>query len=290
VELLRDGYRETLHAGRIVLAAGAIGSPQILLRSGIGPAAELRAAGIAAALDLPGVGRNLHDHLLAAGNVYRARRPVPPSRYQHSESLLYIGHASRPTAPALVIACVTVPVTTEAFTAPPMGEAYTLMFGFTHPRSRGSIRLATADPAAAPLIDPNYLADPADREAHLAALEMAQMVGHARALDQWRAAELLPGPACRTPRQRLAFVGRAACTHHHPVGTCRMGTGADAVVDPGLAVRGIDGLYVADGSVFPTITTGPTNAAVLAVAERASDLLRGAPPLPAAPPPGLTAP
>jgi choline dehydrogenase-like flavoprotein len=289
-EILRDGRRESLHAGRTVLAAGAIGSPQVLLRSGIGPADELATLGIRVALDLPGVGRNLHDHLLAGGNLYRARRPVPPSKYQHSESLMYIAHASRPPgphggAPALVLACVTVPVVTEAFAAPPVGAAYTLMFGFTHPRSRGAVRLASADPAAPPLIDPNYLAEPADREAHLAALEMAQIVGHAKALDDWRAEELLPGPACRTPEQRAAFVARAAYTHHHPVGTCRMGAGPDAVVGPDLAVRGIDGLFVVDASVIPTIPTGPTNAAVIAVAERASDLLCGRTLLAKGPPP-----
>lgn len=280
VEIVRDGRRETLRAGRVVLAAGAIGSPQVLLRAGIGPADELRAAGIPVVHDLPGVGRNLHDHLLAGGNLYRARRPVPPSKYQHSESLMYIAHASRAGAPALVLACVTVPAVTEAFAAPALGEAYTIMFGFTHPRSRGSVRLASADPAAAPVIDPNYLAEPADREAHLAALEMAQMVGHAKPLDDWRAAELLPGPDCRTPEERAAFVARAAYTHHHPAGTCRMGAGADAVVGPDLAVRGLDGLFVVDASVIPTITTGPTNAAVIAIAERASGLLRSRPPLP----------
>jgi choline dehydrogenase-like flavoprotein len=109
---------------------------------------------------------------------------------------------------------------------------------------------------------------------------MAQLVGHAHALDCWRGSELLPGAACRAPDERAAFVARAAYTHHHPVGTCRMGSGADAVVDPNLAVHGIDGLYVVDASVMPRITTGPTNAAVIAIAERASDLLRGRPPLP----------
>jgi choline dehydrogenase-like flavoprotein len=279
IDVLRDGRRERLSADRVVLAGGAVGSPSILLRSGIGPARDLADLGIRVVHDLPGVGRNLHDHLLAGGNLYRARRPVPPSRYQHSESLTYIAHASRPAAPALVLACVVVPVVTEAFAAPPAGEGYTIMFGFTHPRSRGSVRLASADPAAAPLIDPNYLAEAADREAHLAALEMAQLVGHAGALGDWRDSELLPGPACGTPQQRADFVARAAYTHHHPVGTCRMGVGADAVVGSDLAVRGFDGLFVMDASVIPTITTGPTNAAVVAMAERAGDLLAGRRPL-----------
>lgn len=275
----------TLSAERgVVLAAGAIGSPLLLLRAGIGPADELRAAGIRPRHDLPGVGRNLHDHLLSGGNLYRARRPVPPSRYQHSESLMYVHGAAgaNGTAPELVLACVVAPVTTEVFEPPAAGSAYTLMFGFCHPRSRGSIRLASAEPSAAPLIDPNYLAEEADRQAYLDALDLSQCVGGARALDDWREAEHLPGPGCRSRQDRLAFVARAAYTHHHPVGTCRMGTGPDAVADPGLAVHGVDGLYVVDASVMPRITTGPVNAAIVAIAERASDLLRGLHPLPPA--------
>jgi len=222
---------------------------------------------------LPGVGCNLQDHLLSGGNLYRARRPLPPSRWQHSESLLYLPHGDDP-APGLALACVVVPVTTERFTPPP-GEAYTIMFGFTHPASRGRIRLRSADPRDPPLIDPRYLAEAADREAYLAALEAAQALGASAAFAAWRAAEILPGPGCVTRRERLRFLEEAACTHHHPVGTCRMGDDAGAVVDAGLAVRGLEGLSVVDASVFPSITTGPVNAAIIALAERAADLLVG---------------
>jgi choline dehydrogenase-like flavoprotein len=273
---LADGMR--LAAGRVVLAAGAIGSPLLLLRAGIGPAAELEHLGIAVRADLPGVGRNLQDHLLSGGNLYRARRPLPPSRWQHSESLLYLPHGPGP-APGLALACVVVPVVTECFQAPPPGEAWTLMFGFTHPRSRGRLRLASADPGAPPLIDPCYLSAEADRAAYLAALDAAQAVGGSPALADWNGGELLPGPGCRTRAERLAFLERAAYTHHHPVGTCRMGHDADAVVGPDLALHGFEGLSVADASVFPSITTGPVNAAIIALAERAADLLAVRPPL-----------
>jgi len=270
-----------LQAGRgVILAAGAIGSPLLLLRAGIGPAEELRALGVASRLDLPGVGRNLQDHLLSGGNLYRSRRPVPPSRWQHSESLLYLPHGPGP-APGLALACVVVPVTTERFAAPPPGEAYTLMAGFTHPRSRGSLRLRSADPREPPLIDPRYLAEAADREAYLAALEAAQALGASAAFAAWRAEELLPGPACRSRKERLRFLAQAAYTHHHPVGTCRMGDDEAAVVDARLAVRGFEGLAVVDASVFPDLTTGPPNAAIVALAERAADLLAGRQPLPA---------
>src|SRR5215813_13661713 len=278
-----DGGIVRLAAERaVILAAGTIGSPTLLLQSGIGPVDELRAIGIAVHHDLPGVGANLHDHLLAGGNVYRARRPVPPSKYQHSESLMYIDCPGGAAAPELVLACVIAPVVTEMFAAPAAGSAYTIMFGFTHPQSRGRLCLASADPDAPPLIDPNYLAEPYDREVFLDALATACAVGSGPALADWRAEELLPGPACISKRDRLAFLAKAAYTHHHPVGTCRMGRGETAVVTPDLRVRGIEGLYVVDASVIPRITTGPVNAAVIAIAERASDLLRGRAPLPAA--------
>jgi choline dehydrogenase-like flavoprotein len=277
----RDGAAELFAERGVILAAGTIGTPLLLLRSGIGPADELRALGIAVQQDLPGVGRNLHDHLLSGGNVYRARRPVLASRYQHSESLMYIERPGASGAPELVLACVVLPVTTEQFTGPPMGEGYTLMFGFTHPRSRGSVRLASADPAVAPLIDPNYLAEEYDRETYLAALEAAQTVGNAGALAEWREEEVLPGPSVHSKSERLEFLQKAAFTHHHPVGTCCMGRGSDAVVTPDLRLRGVDNLYVCDASIIPSITTGPVNAAIIAIAERASDLLRGKAPLPA---------
>ena len=169
-----------------------------------------------------------------------------------------------------------------------MGSAYTLIYGFTNPRSRGRLWLQSADPQTPPKIDPNYLSDPYDRDVYLEALALAQAVGASAALDEWRAAELLPGPQIQTAEQRLAFIQQAAYTHHHPVGTCRMGQDDHSVVGSDLAVHGIEGLYVMDASVMPRITTGPVNAAIIAMAERASDLLGGRDPLPAADQPGPT--
>ena len=284
---VRAGEREMM-ADRVILAAGTIASPMLLMRSGIGAADDLRALGIAVRHDLPGVGRNLHDHLLSGGNVYRSRQPVPPSKYQNSESLMYLARDGAMRAPELVLACVVAPVTTEQFAPLKPGEAYTIMFGITHPRSRGALTLASVDPNAAPLIDPNYLAEDYDRNAYLDALEQARAVGGASALSGWRLDEYLPGPTARTTAERRAFLERAACTHHHPVGTCRMGSDDEAVVGLDLAVRGLDNLSVCDASIMPAITTGPVNAAIVAIAERCSDLLRGrvplAPYLPAATP------
>ena len=175
----------------VILCAGAIGSPSILMRSGIGCPDSLRAGGISPKHDLPGVGENLHDHLLSGGNVYRARRPVPRSQFQHSESLTYIAGDDPNAAPEFVLACVTLPITTDAFPDFEPGSGYTIMFGFTHPRSRGSVKLAGPDPTLPPIIDPGYLTDPIDREKFAEAMDWAtcrwRLIGLER-LARFRAA------------------------------------------------------------------------------------------------------
>ena len=281
VHALEGGTGRRLHARRaVVLTAGVVGTPAIMMRSGLGPGAALAPLGIEVRRDLPGVGQNLQDHLLAAGNLYRARQPLPPTATQHSEALTYI-HArsqSPADAPDLVVACVTLPVVSEALAerigVPPPGGAYTLMFGITHPQSRGSLAIASADPRAKPVIDPAYLCAPEDRSLFLEALDWSRRLGGAGAYAPWRGEELLPQPGDLVSRDTLAaFIERVAFTHHHPVGTCRMGTDPDAVVRPDLSIPGVPGLHIVDGSILPSLTTGPVNAAIVAVAERASDLL-----------------
>lgn len=282
----QDGVSLELTARHgVVLAAGAIASPLILMRSGLGPAEDLLAAGIKPMRDISGVGGNLQDHLLSAGNVYRSSRIVPPTGTQHSESLTYIHARDQKSkdAPELVVGCVTAPLISEALAAAvsPLapGEGYTLMFGITHPRSRGRLRLTSADPFAKPEIDPAYLSHEKDQEHFLQALHWARALGGSDAFSDWRAEEVLPRPKDMVDRQaQLAFVQRAAVTHHHPVGTCQMGQtnrgkGEKSVVSPQLDLLGIDGLWVCDGSILPSLTTGPVNAAIVAVAEKASDLL-----------------
>jgi choline dehydrogenase-like flavoprotein len=273
VEVWEDGARRTLAADRVVLAAGAVASPLLLMRSGIGPPGELRRHGIPCRVESPATGANLHDHLLGAGNVYRARRAVPPSRLQHSESLLYVNDAGGP-APDIVTTCVLLPAVSECFDAPEPGTCFTIMFGVCHPVSRGSLTLGGPDQGDPPVIDPRYLSEPADRERFRAALRLARAVGGGAALDEWRDGELLPGPGVQGDRDVDAFVARAAVTHHHPVGTCAMGRDpGTSVVGGDLRVHGVDGLSVADASVIPSITTGPVHAAVLAIAERAARLV-----------------
>lgn len=266
----RDGALQPIHAERILLSTGAVASPLLLMRSGIGPAADLKAAGIACIADRADVGGNLHDHLLTAGNVYRARRPVPPSRLQHSESLMYL-NAADPTqadgAPDIVLGCVAAPSVSECFTAPAYGSAYTLLSGVTHPTSRGRLTVTGPDLAAPPRIDPAYLSTEHDRRLARRALELAREIGHASALDEWRAEEIYPGLDVQGEKAIDAFLARAVITHHHPVGTCRMGADADAVVDADLRLNGFEGLHIVDASVIPTITSGPVHAAILAIAE-----------------------
>ncbi len=272
-----DGKPTALVAQTTILAAGAIGTPLLLMRSGVGRAEDLERAGIKCQLKLAGVGQNLHDHLLTAGNVYRSMRPVPPSRLQHSESLTYLDSSDLTNLdawPDIVVGCVVAPSVTDQFERPIPGTAYTLLSGLTHPTSRGSLTVTGPSLRDAPRIDPAYLSTAHDRQLTLAALQLARRIGAQPALAEWRAAEILPGPNCTDDVALGAFLQRAVWTHHHPVGTCRMGRDEGAVVDARLKVRGIDNLYAVDASVIPAITTGPVHAAILALAEAfAADLI-----------------
>ena len=208
--------------------------------------------------------------MLTAGNVYRAKQPVPPSRLQHSESLTYLhcGDLTRTDgAPDVVLACVAAPTVTECFERPAMGTAYTILSGVTHPTSRGRITLTGPEVTDPPKIDPAYLSTDHDRRLVRQALDLARMVGHQPALAEWRAEEIYPGIDCRSDADLDAFLERAVMTHHHPVGTCRMGRAAGSVVDADLKLHGFERLYVVDASVIPAITSGPIHAAVLAIAE-----------------------
>ncbi len=265
-----DGRMTMLAAGMTILCAGTIASPLLLMRSGVGPARILELAGIACVSDLEGVGDNLQDHLLTAGNVYRAKRPVPPSRLQHSESLTYLDSndvTRRDGVPDVVLGCVAAPAVTECLQRPASGTAYTILSGVTHPTSRGRILVTGPSLDDPPLIDPQYLATDHDRRLVRRALDLARWVGHLPELAEWRAEEIHPGIDCRSDADLDAFLQRAVMTHHHPVGTCRMGAAAGSVVDADLKLHGFEGLYVVDASVIPAIPSGPIHAAVLAMAE-----------------------
>ncbi|MCB1499114.1 MAG: GMC family oxidoreductase N-terminal domain-containing protein [Bauldia sp.] len=266
----RAGRPETVHADRIVVATGAIETPLLLMRSGIGDPAVLADAAIRCRIDRRAVGANLQDHLLVLGNLYRARKPVPPSRLQHSESLMYLhsddlGRADG--APDIVLACVVAPSVAPGLPAPAYGSAYTILCGVCHPTSRGRITPTGPTSSDAPVIDPHYLETDHDRSVFRAALKTARLVGGQPELDAWRDSELLPGPGATSDEDLDAFIAKAACTHHHPSGTCRLGRDGDAVVDPDLRLIGLDNVFIVDASVIPAIPSGPINAAVVAIAE-----------------------
>jgi pyridoxine 4-oxidase len=264
------GQAMEFSAAVTILCAGAIESPLLLMRSGIGPARELARAGVRCIADHAEVGDNLHDHLLTAGVVCRARQPVPPSRLQHSESLTYLDSRDFKQGggvPDIVIGCVAAPVVTECFERPAAGSAFTILSGVTHPTSRGRITLSGPAAGDPPQIDPQYLSSEHDRRLMRQALTVARRVGQGAELADWREAEIFPGDAVQDDAALDAFLERAVMTHHHPVGTCRMGRPGDSVVDADLKLHGIDGIFVVDASVIPAITSGPIHASLLALAE-----------------------
>ena len=295
---MTDGVRH--HArSEIIVTSGAIGSPRLLMLSGLGPADHLRQVGIQVVHDLPGVGGNLQDHLnlcvlaectgphsydgvlrwdrmLLAGLQYALFRsgPVAASLFE-TGGFWHVGadaewpdmqfHLGQGSGIEKGIAAID-------------GWGITLNSAYTRPRSRGSVRLASADPAAAPLIDPNYWSDPHDREMSLRGLSMARALLSQPALKPYLRREILPGLDKTAPDELFEYACRMAKTDHHPVGTCRMGSDAMAVVDPELRVCGIDGLRVCDASIMPRINSSNTNAPTLMIAEKASDLIAGLPP------------
>ena len=271
VRYLHDGQVEDLHGGEIVLSAGAIDSPALLMRSGIGAADELASAGVEAVHDLPGVGRNLHDHLLM-GVLWEAAQPVPPPEYNLAEASMFARSHAGSSVPDLHLMFIHVPFHLPSFAVP--DGCWTIAVGLVRPASRGAIRLASAGGGTKPVIDPGYLTEQADLDAMVAGLQQARELASAQAFDPWRGAEALPGEAVDDSQSVRDFVRRAAGTYYHPVGTCRMGVGPDAVVDPRLRVRGLENLRVADASIMPEIVSANTNTTTLMIGEKAAELLR----------------
>ncbi|GAA1348281.1 GMC family oxidoreductase N-terminal domain-containing protein [Arthrobacter koreensis] len=280
VEYELAGELHTVQAGETILCAGAINSAELLLRSGVGPAAELEAAGVEPVLDLPGVGKNLQDHLLAPVIFSAGARPVPDGEVAPAEVHLFA--KSRPELP--------VPDTQPIFFSVPMysqdyagGEmtgpanGFSMLGGLVRPESRGEITLTGPSPEDPLRIDLGALSEQADVDALVASVRQCREIGRSEALANWEPKELHPGPAVSDSDEDLAqYVRDSVVTYHHQVGTCRMGTDELAVVDPSdLTVRGLAGIRIADASVMPMVPTGNTNAPTVMIAERAAGMILG---------------
>jgi choline dehydrogenase len=271
VEYAAGGQLHTAFADReVILSGGVIGTPQLLLLSGVGPGQHLHGLGIDVAADLPGVGANLQDHPKSQV-AYTATRPVRPDPIARKPLVLLRSAAQ--AAPDVEIIFIQFPIRPRWSPGPEDG--YSVVFGLMTPASRGTLRLASTDPDRAPLIDPGYLTDPSDLTRMVKGLRAAREIGAEFALAPFRDKELFPGADVDTDAACRAYLRSSITTFFHPVGTCKIGTDAMSVVDPQLRVRGIGHLRVADASVMPSVPSGHTNAPVLAIAERAASLLTG---------------
>jgi len=281
----------------VILCGGAINSPQLLMLSGVGPAGELQAMGIPVVHDLPGVGRNLQDHFQAR-IAYRCRFPITVNDIMASRwkmARMVAQYALFRTGPLTVSAAeVAVFARTRPELPSPDVQFHYIGFsvdrpteglhkfsGFTQnvcqlrPESRGELRLKSPDPLAPPAIHPNYLAAELDRQTLVDGLKLGRRIAGRPVLAHYIASEYLPGEQVQTDADLLDYAREYGATIYHPVGTCKMGRDAMAVVNDALQVHGLEGLRVADGSIMPTLVSGNTNAACIMIGEKCADLVRG---------------
>jgi choline dehydrogenase len=276
----------------VILSAGSVGSPHILMLSGVGAAAHLKQHGLGVVADLPGVGQNLQDHL-ASGATYYAKQPVSLAGAQSLGNLARYLIGRRGPLTSNVAEGVAFIRTREGLAAPdvelilapaffvahgagnPDGHGFTVAAVLLRPESRGAISLKTADPAAAPRIQANYLSTQHDGATLLAGVKFARKIAAASAFDHYRGDEHMPGKDIVSDADLLAAIRQRGETLYHPVGTAKMGTDPAAVVDAALRVRGVQGLRVADASIMPTLIGGHTQAPATMIGEKAADLVRG---------------
>lgn len=273
VELFQEGSARQITAGtEVILSAGAINTPKVLMHSGIGPEDELRRLGIPVQAHLPGVGRNLQDHP-GFDCVWEYREPVAP-RNNASEATYFATSRSGLDAPDLQTCQAEVPKSSAEniahFGLPEHG--WTLFAGVVHPRSRGFIRLRSTDPRDPVDIHANMLSHPDDLKAAVAAVELAREIGNSELLKPFVKREVMPGNLRGAELER--FVRDAASSYWHQTCTAKMGRDAMSAVDAQLKVYGIDGLRIADGSIMPRVTTGNTMAPCVIIGERAADMIR----------------
>ncbi|PJK23321.1 GMC family oxidoreductase [Mycolicibacterium goodii] len=257
------------YGDEVVLAAGAIGSAQLLMVSGVGPADHLRQVGVDVVHHLPGVGENFQDHPLS-GVIYTAAQPIPTPQHNHGEVMGLIRAASS-GAPDLQILMVD---STEV-TGLDIPNSYLFGVSAMQPHSRGRVRLVAPTIDTAPLVDPNYLSDERDWKTMIEGFRIARDIGTAPAMGPWRGDELAPGPAVAEEQSLRRFICDSLSSYYHSAGTCAMGDSDQSVVDTNLRVHGIAGLRVADASVMPSLPSNNPMATVYGIAERAADLISG---------------
>jgi len=296
VEFVRNGrlIRATA-SSEVVLSGGAINSPQLLMLSGIGPAGELRRVGVVVKHDLPGVGKNLQDHLDIC-TIATTERKLSYDFSLWQEALVGLrylltrkgaGTSNAAEAGAFVCSALSdgrrpdvqlhfVPAQLDDHGRNRLpGHGYTVHACALRPTSRGEITLRSQDPLTHPRIAPNYLTGDGDLALMLEGVRISREIFAKAPFDPYRGRELLPGESARTPAQLVQFIRSKAETIYHPVGTCSMGHDAMSVVDSELRVRGLEGLRVVDASIMPTLVSGNTNAPTVMIAEKASDMIRG---------------
>jgi choline dehydrogenase-like flavoprotein len=298
VEVITGGQVRRLEASaEVIVTAGAIGSPKLLMLSGIGPAKHLKEKHVPVLHELKGVGQNLHDHFSTdvtwVLNGPHSYDKYKKKRWQLAAGLQYLLFRSGPVASNIVEAGAfwwsdrkeKVPDLQFHFLAGagveegvgtvPGGNGATCNSYHNRPRSRGQVTLRSNNPADAPLVDPNSFAEPYDLARHIDAIRITQEVGATRSMRRFVDHEHFPGPACKTKKDYEDVARANARSSYHPVGTCKMGSDTMAVVDTRMRVRGIDALRVCDSSTMPRIVSSNTNAPTIAMAERAADLIRG---------------
>jgi choline dehydrogenase len=288
----QNGKAEQARATReVILAGGAINSPQLLLLSGIGPAEQLMPLGVQVVHHLPGVGQNLQDHLLAT-TAFCCTQPVTLASAEKLSNILSflllkngpltsnVGEAAgfvktRHTLPAPDLEMIFAPVyfIKHGFGNPP-GHGFSIGAILLQPESRGYIALRSPDPLASPAIQPNYLSSSADMQTLIEGVKLARRIAQAAAFAPYRGEEVTPGPNAQTDEAIAEQIRQHAETIYHPVGTCKMGSDSLAVVDGELRVRGVEGLRVVDASVMPTIIRGHTNAPTIMLAEKAAAAIK----------------
>lgn len=293
VQVTRGGVSQAVTGAQVILSGGAINSPHLLMLSGVGPGAHLQAQGVAVIADSPDVGGNLQDHLdlllqwhctqpvslnVGAGAITKVMTffqwallregmgsyiPTPAGAFFRSREGI--------ESPDLQIHFVPARVEPHGRGGMTPDHGFQMHVCQLRPESRGTIRLGSTDPRAHAVIDPNYLATQTDIDTMMVGIDVARKIGRAEAFAPYRGQEIWPGDDIATPDELLAAARDWAETIYHPVGTCRMGSDAQSVVDTNLAVRGVEGLYVVDASVMPTLISGNTNAPTIMIAEKFAD-------------------